>query len=325
MRIGWDCLKLRLNDMCEPRRIAIAGMETPLLVPSFSSASAERVGSMHENLSEHIVDASLVSAYDLYYRRISKKKIWCSDIVFLDSGDYERFQFTGLVKKRRWAPAMYAKVIADLQPLSKLVLVSFDRRASVQDQVAAARRFFDSYPNYASDFILKPPTKRAKQVDMPGLIRNIAGVKGFDILGIPEKELGQSLLQRCKNLLRVRDAMNRNQLHIPIHVFGCLDPLSIISYFLCGADVFDGLAWTKFSFSDDLALYVNNHALLSTSYSQSDMSVKVSAFVLNLNYLTHLMAHMRQFAGNHDFAALELKGDHLERIKALTADAGLEI
>ena len=65
------------------------GIETPLIVPSFSSTIYEKTGKIHSSLKEHLYKSSLISAYDLSHNYIDIDDIWVSDIVFLDSGNYE--------------------------------------------------------------------------------------------------------------------------------------------------------------------------------------------------------------------------------------------
>src|SRR5712671_4609325 len=65
-------------------------IETPLLVPSFSSKTFhdEKVVQVIECMAQTITDAILISAYDLYYRHI-RKKLTFPSVIFLDSGGYE--------------------------------------------------------------------------------------------------------------------------------------------------------------------------------------------------------------------------------------------
>jgi len=298
-------------------------IETPLLVPSFSSVVlGKTVGKMHKKLKEHIPDASLVSAYDLTYGFVKTEEIWVSDVVFIDSGNHEVAELADSKKKRKWTLQMYSELVDPLRPFAKVVLVNYDQEGPLKEQLSDAKNFFGKYENYATCFLCKPASK-STNADIDGLIESITLIESFNILGLTEKELGNSLLKRCQNLLRIREAMNSQGLNIPIHVFGCLDPLGVLSYFLCGADIFDGTLWLKFSFYGNVAIYMNNFALLQRKWSESDSSVLASTYVLNLNKLTHLMYDMRRFTREYDLDVFGLNKETLKEVKDLTGTAGL--
>src|SRR6266481_5334219 len=71
-------------------------METPLLVPSFSSKG---LGSTNEResevqdifnvVSEYLTDSMLISAYDLAYGNLDAIQSAITEITFVDSGGYE--------------------------------------------------------------------------------------------------------------------------------------------------------------------------------------------------------------------------------------------
>jgi hypothetical protein len=315
---------MKLKQACRARRIPRIDVDTPLLVPSFSSVIIENIAEIHEKLQEYISVASLVSAYDLHYGYIAKEAIRASDVVFIDSGTYEIDNLANSTKRKDWSLSMYEETVVNLRPVSRAVLVNYDRLEPLKEQVSNARRFFEAHPEYAACFLCKPIPGSMGLIDVSGLTANITLLEAFDILGVTEKELGNSLLKRCENLLRIKEALDNKGLTIPLHVFGCLDPLSIVSYFLCGADIFDGPAWLKFGFHRNTAVYVNNYALLQRSWSDSDLSVRVSSYVLNLRELGRLISAMRRFTREYDLNVFRFEEDAVQEIKDLTSAAGLE-
>jgi len=314
---------VKIEETCKPRRIGKIDIDTPLLVPSFSSVAFEKIREIHEKLRDYLFNASLVGAYDLFYNKIDQKRIWVSDTVFVDSGTFEK---RNLPSKKKWSSSKCANVFDALAadtPVSKVVIVNYDQIETLKRQVLNAKKLFSKHPDFATCFLCKP-TKPKNSIEVVDLVRKITLVEPFNILGFAEKELGNSFLQRCKNLLRIRSALNEKKLEIPIHIFGCLDPLGIISYFICGADIFDGLSWLKYGFDDNVAVYINNSAILKGDWSQSDSSVNISAFAQNLKQLTHLMHCMRRFAQEYKWDYLELGEKSLRQVKALTGTAGVQ-
>lgn len=327
IRVVIESKTLDVKTICKARRIRKINIETPLLIPSFSSAVSEiKVKEFHERVSDYLPHASLVSAYDIKYFDFNADMIWVSDVVIIDSGNHE----VGCLKEARsknledWSDSIYSKVISTLNPLTKIIIVNYDEKKELKKQISEAKKFFSNYTNYASCFLCKPPSDSVDFVDISGLIENITEIEPFDVLGITEKELGSSLFTRCRNLLRIRNALNIKDLTIPIHIFGCLDPLNIISYFLCGADMFDGTIWLKFGFNSNLAIYLSNLAYLNGSWSEPDSNVRASSCSLNLASLTKLMYKMRRFTYEYDFNLLGLEEHFCNQVKDLTETAGLK-
>lgn len=323
-----------LDDVCKSRRIGKIDVQTPLLVPSFSSVVCDIPSEMHAKLKDHITDASLFSAYDLRRgkkAKVTQEEIWGSNVVFVDSGNYEvqhvkdtlnQIHQTKTTKARAWTRQMHSKLIDSLRPppLAKTVLVNYDEKKELEKQISSAHSFFARYGKFASCFLSRP-CNNSSQVDMESLVDNVELLEEFDILGLTEKELGDSLVNRCTNILKLRKALNSHGSNTPIHVFGCLDPLGIVSYFLCGADIFDGTLWLKYGFHKNTAVYLNNYAMLMGKWASTDIGVLIMSWVLNLNDLRKLMLSMRRFAQDHNPDVFGFDQTIMEQITDLTKTA----
>lgn len=325
---------MHVNELCRARRIATIKWSTPLLVPSFSSRGFADLPEMHRQLGEHTTDSSLVSAYDIYLGHLNSDSIYCSDVLFIDSGGFETGSNSDLSDlygqsgraSSGWSEELHAKVIRSLDPLCPLVVVNYDACGLVSEQVLRAMRFFESMPQtYASDFLVKPPSTEADYIDLKDIINHAEELSNFDVIGVTEKELGSSFLQRCKNLVSLRRAFQDRDIHMPIHVFGGLDPLSVLAYFLCGADVFDGLSWLRLAYHNGAALYLNSYALIQGQWARSNHSVFVRASLENLEHLSRTQAVMARFARTHDWTVLELEDGHLRQLQALVGAAGVDL
>lgn len=324
---------MRLENLCQARRIDTIKRKTPLLVPSFSSRGIPNLRKMHQNLREHVTEASLISAYDIHYDNLDKDAIYCSEILFVDSGGFEvenRDDLADLYnfsdqRPKEWSKEHYLKVVGQLQPLSSIVVVSYDARATIPEQIENAKTFFTKIPReYAKDFLIKPVDDKTDFVDIRALINYCEELSEFDIIGVTEKELGPSFLIRCRNLVKLRQALHNNKINVPIHIFGCLDPLSVIAYFLCGADIFDSLSWLRFAFHNGVALYYNSYALVAGQWAQSHYSVYVQGCLKNLEYLARTQVIMGRFARTHDWSGLDLDPAYLKELQALIGAAGVE-
>ena len=313
---------LNIKDACKSRDIRKVAQSTPLLVPSFSSVVSEDISEIRNKLYEYINKTSLVSAYDLHYTHIDINDLWHSDLVFIDSGNYETKKLDNSLSKKEWKCEYYIEILKQLQPMNKFVIVNYDEIEGIDVQIGRARELFNTFPEHASCFLCKPQPDTDGKVHVTPLIEKMDDIEQFDILGLTEKEIGNSLLERCSNIVKLREALSRRT-EIPIHIFGCLDPLSIISYFLCGADIFDGTSWLKYTFVDNVAVYINNHALLKKRWTDNDDRARAHSSVHNLGELINLEARMNHYTQEYDLSLFQFQDTYLDQIKALTGAAGI--
>src|SRR5690606_21190387 len=124
------------------------------------------------------------------------------------------------------------------------VFVSFDQpkqRHSLDEQINQARSFLAPYRGQLRTLLIKPETTEQDYIQINNVIVCAGDLGDFDIIGFTEKELGNSIIQRMKNIARVRRAMDDEGIGAPIHVYGSLDPITSVLYVLSGAEIFDGL------------------------------------------------------------------------------------
>lgn len=147
-------------------------------------------------------------------------------------------------------------------------------------------------------FLLKPETETQFLLDesLKAVIADPAQLAGFDMIGITEKELGRSMLDRMVQIARLRSAMDAARINIPIHVFGSLDPISVCLYFVAGAEIFDGLTWIRYGYDEGgRCVYIHNLGVLKYGISLSENLVKVRAVSENYYYLQDLQRRLREF------------------------------
>jgi hypothetical protein len=327
---------MRVTEACRQREISTARVGTPLLVPSFSSRGFPNLGVLYDFLSSEVPETLLVSAYDVHNRLLPKESVNASDAVILDSGGYEARAtydpdgaYIENTRSEEWTLAQYRSVLDDIEPLSQLMVVSFDYGGPLPlaEQVASARSIFAEYPYYASDFLLKAEGMGVPFVDVDSVVKNIQTITGsFCVLGITEKELGSSMLERCQNLLKVRGALRAAGSEMPIHVFGCLEPLSILAYFLCGADVFDGLSWLRsaFSYPDGLVVHGSTDAMIRGEWRYHDSERRGARWIRNLGVLRTLSQAMEDYCLSRSIERLAV-WEQLPKVLILVSTAGLDL
>jgi hypothetical protein len=305
-------------------------LETPLLVPSFSSKAfgfgrdgKPEVLQVLEAAKEFITRTCLVSAYDVHYEYIPEPQdlTITVDLMFLDSGGYEVSDDRDLsaVEKPVHLPgewdAAKLQAIWNRWPAGiPSVFVSYDHsnhRRSVAEQLRDAKQAIGTRPGHLHSFLLKPQAKEERSLDsalraLGGQVKELAG---FQLLGVTEKELGNSPLERMVRIARLRQALDDASLGIPIHVFGALDPLSVCLYFVAGAEVFDGLTWSRYAYRSGQCIYLHNNATISYGIDLDDDEARVRTIKDNLRHLDQLERSLRLFSETGDWDQLAANRD----------------
>jgi hypothetical protein len=178
-------------------------------------------------------------------------------------------------------------------------------------QIECANELFANHNNrHLKSFLLKPETTTASTLRdvLPVVLNDIQLLETFDVIGVTEWELGTTMLDRMVNIASLRKSMDEaGQQRIPLHVFGALDPLSTILYFLCGAEIFDGLTWLRYAYDHGECVYRHNHSALNFTLDTRDELARSRILVNNYYYLRNLEGELRAFCstGAADFTKLQ--------------------
>lgn len=309
------------------------GIETPLPIPSFSSRGFAEVRPIFDRMRSAIDRVALVSAFDLHHGFLPAEALRAAPVVLIDSGGYESKPVQDLNEpsldqrpRKPWEIEDYHHVIAALPADGLFGVVSFDNPAPIRSQIEAARKSLAHLP-HATIFLCKPPTA-SHWVPVSELVDAMPDLRSFSALGVTEKELGPSPLERCRAIVRLRQAISAIQADLPIHVFGCQTPLSILSYFFCGADMFDGLAWLRYSFNGGLPVYGVEAAITDGLGGLSDGERWFTQSTANLKFLSRLGRAMRRYAEDLDMGAFDPLPElthHMPAVLRLVADAGVQL
>lgn len=248
--------------------------ETPLLLPSFSSKGFPEAAKIMKLMAEFITSPILISAYDIYYKTVPQK-ITFSELIFLDSGGYEaRYEhdlsetYGRVHRPMPWNRRFHGKVLKNWSSKWPTVAVTYDSPMQFQklgSQIKAAIEFKVKYPNYLWELLLKPETKKDTFINLESAMRHVRRFREFVAIGMTEKEIDDSLFGTMEKIARLRAAMDAVDVHAPIHIFGSLDPLTSVLYFIAGAEIFDGLTWLRFGYHEGYTLYSQNYAAIHDS------------------------------------------------------------
>ncbi|MFE2359107.1 hypothetical protein [Streptomyces parvulus] len=236
-------------------------------------------------IQDQLTDSLLVSAYDLHHNLLPEVRDFLTgnhwrtiyatpEVLIVDSGGYELGTSWDGSEVRRgeripdaFSRSDYDAIVGRLPTDQNIVLVTWDHaamesdRLSYREQIDAAVRLKNENSRILIDCLIKPQEGEA-YVNVDALAPELNGLRGVDLIGFTEKELGDSLFDRALTLARLREALDSLDIGTPIHVFGVLDPLFVRLYFDCGAEVFDGLTWLRYGMVNGCSVYREAGSLL---------------------------------------------------------------
>ncbi|MFO0580033.1 MAG: hypothetical protein U1A78_39170 [Polyangia bacterium] len=296
-----------LSQLSGTRSIEPFGARTPMIVPSFSSRGFPAVQGLFHALRLDLYGSCLLSAFDLARGTIQTDLLKAADLILLDSGLYEvrsdcDDELHGSPPASgTWSRSEFRSWLTGLPSSVDAVVVSYDQYGPLAEQLSAAAGDFSCCQRAAGDFLMKP---EASGQYLSPVLPDSMDLSALAILGVTEKELGSSPQQRCANLMRLRLALRASGRDLPIHVFGAITPRAVLAYFLCGADIFDGLNWLRYDFSGDFIRPLAELPEDPAEWGQTVADRLLWTWQRNLRALQRLQASLRAFAATRDLAAL---------------------
>ena len=291
------------------RRIDKLEVNTPLIAPSFSSRGFPDVSNVWEEFKHKLYGVCLVSAFDIAEGRIPADAPDMVNVIIVDSGLYETRREYRLEKLHGsamnfdWTRDRYKETVRDIGQKGNVVLVNFDEVGKLEEQIKKSSENFFYAPHAVSDFLVKP-TDPTVLVNVPKLIHHQDALKQFDIIGITAREVGNSFLSRCSSVVTLRNLLNDMGTDTPIHIFGAINPYEVLTYFFCGADIFDGLNWLRLAFRSHASLPVDESAIEYMKWNLPDQYLLAEEWTNNLRFLYQLQEALQRYAANGELACL---------------------
>ncbi|MDE2854315.1 MAG: hypothetical protein OXN88_09110 [Chloroflexota bacterium] len=244
----------------------------PLFAYSFSSKGFVDLLDLSSSILPVVPDTFLVSLYDYRYLLSEFDELNKNDgrIRIWDSGGYETStdddlssHSSAIAGNKPWNEDIYVATASTIPWNSRDILVSYDvyenrLRKSVVEQFEDACRLFERIPgNYLRDIVLHVD----QSADVKSLVEDAKRFQGcFDVLGFTEKEIAGTWFNGIHFIDKLRNELSgKLGVYVPLHLFGCFDPKSIIRFFLAGADIFDGLSWLRYFIDNRSTLYTREY------------------------------------------------------------------
>jgi len=304
-----------------------ATIDLPKLVPSFSSKGFplfnekgrkkpfSEVTLALEAIGPFIYDSILISAFDLHHGFLRRPHRFYRDkeLVFIDSGGYElsldwdsteAFQGQNRIVEERnkgdtFSLPNYKKILGKLPDNLPFIITNFDwqtRKKPIEDQIIAAQELHNNFPRHLHNFLIKSGSR--KYLNVNEIIPHIEKLRAFDTVGLTEKELGKNIIDRLKKLTKIRAAMDRENVNIPIHVWGGLDPVFTPLYFFAGAEIFDGVSWLRYAYYNGMAIYRDAYNILELGIETTLDHARGLVLNQNVTFLQQLTTSLQQFVDN---------------------------
>ena len=319
-------------------------LTTPLLVPSLSSKGFEfrqdglsEVSTYLEVARDHLTKSLLISAYDLHYghlrdaERLLSPDHWSTvygapSLLIIDSGGYElspMWDGSEVYRQQRtvlpFTRQEHEQLVDRLPRDRDLLVITYDhlaageQRAGYDQQFAQAAAFFSVRTHVMGDVLLKPPAGKCF-VAARDVAPHAAEMAAFDAVGITENELGDTLLDRLVAVATLRTRLDEAGVATPIHVFGALDPLLVILYFMAGAELFDGLTWLRYGHHAGVSVYRESAGLLDGDLNAPASLRGAHTQLRYLAALAELKRTLRRWVElDGEFAVLPHHREELER------------
>lgn len=159
--------------------------------------------------------------------------------ILWDSGIYE----VVWSRSKRWCKKRYLKT---LQRNSVDYAFSYDEYCLSKSTLSAAELVNSVKKSSAQvESEISPIVHCHDTAKYPEFCREVSEACHPKLIAIPERELGQGVIEIAKNIRAVRNALNSQEAHQNLHILGTGNPISMMLYAFSGADSFDGLDWCQ--------------------------------------------------------------------------------
>lgn len=206
-------------------------------------------------------------------------------VTLMDSGNYESFWKNA---QTNWKQSDFHKMLANF-PCD--LAFGFDEQqppANADDHITLVAEHWKADQASAGSCQIIPII-HAPAIELPALCAAVATKTGVTILAVPERRLGDGVLERARAVKAIRAALNELGRYVFLHLLGTGNPISIALYSAMGADSFDGLEWCQ--------TVVDHETGLLHHLSQADFFASQTAWGDDdkLSFQARTLAHNLEF------------------------------
>jgi len=227
-------------------------LNLPLFFPSISSVKTNYKALEYLKLIKASATKNfLISAYDVFNLENTEKQEMLEILkelkengitILMDSGNYESYWH----KDSNWTISTYESILK--QGLANIYF-SFDSQNIKGKSISQITKTVieNTQSNMACTNSLITPIIHAQTNQLKEVCKEVVKELNSPHIAIPERLLGDGIINRINNLKLIRAELNSLGKYIPIHLLGTGSPFSILLFIWAGADTFDGLEWCQTS------------------------------------------------------------------------------
>ena len=283
--------------------IAQTALPLPCFFPSVSSVKTNLMPVDYVELLDAAAHPLfLVSAYDILNCAASQRPRFDAalarskergSVILLDSGNYEGFWKAD----QNWLPGEFHEIASATH---HHLCFCYDNQDPQGDSLSIAQDVVASVLRDQEQAIgTVAPIVHGAAALLPDAARIAAEELYPVLLAVPERALGDGIVERTRIVRNIREALSSLEVYCPLHLLGTGNPLSIIAYALAGADSFDGLEWCQTVVDHDTGrlLHFQQWDLLrhQTEWGRNNALPYIQSILMhNLGFYGRLMADLHE-------------------------------
>ena len=293
-----------------PLELGIGGksLQLPVYFPSISSVKTALQPQDYLQVLASVVGINrqfLVSAFDLAAldhpeaaAKLLKLSRDAGAVTLMDSGNYESFWKDA---REQWPHSSFHHALAAF-PCD--IAFGFDEQQPPTDAAEhlalLVARWKEDQAAAGSCQIV--PIIHGNARDLPSLCNSVAERTGVSMLAVAERRLGDGVIDRSRSVLAIRNALDKLDRYVAMHLLGTGNPISIALYSAMGADSFDGLEWCQTVVDHDTGLLYHlsqaDFFARQTVWSEAGLSFQARTLVHNLEFYASWMQRLRTAIAN---------------------------
>lgn len=224
-------------------------LRLPIYFPSISSVKTglspidyfnilQGLGQSHFLVSAFDIDKSFQREY--FISRLQENIQNDGSIILMDSGNYESWW----MRDKSWVLDSFNGILKyNVSDLS----FCYDNQIppnDIKENVTIVAKSVRASQNISKSSSIIPIIHCNKE-NLIDAVFELHNQTNFEMVSIPERILGEGLLERITTITNLRKALNKLDNYTYIHLLGTGNPFSLLLLSLAGADSFDGLEWCQ--------------------------------------------------------------------------------
>lgn len=276
-------------------------LRLPIYFPSISSVKTVLSPFDYFNILQGLGQTHfLVSAFDIdkSFQRdefIAKLQANMKDdgsIILMDSGNYESWW----MRDKSWVLDSFNSILkCEVSDLA----FCYDNQTppnDIKENAAIVAKSTNASQNISNATSIIPIIHCNKE-NLVDAVLELHSQTDFEMVSIPERILGEGLLERIATVTNLRKALNELDNYTYIHLLGTGNPFSLLLLSLAGADSFDGLEWCQTVVNSKTAVLYHFQqrelVLDNCNFCKSDLDYTLSTLGHNINFYNNWMKEIQ--------------------------------